>query len=80
MIYEYYILGKIPYKIERGGRGSSYLVRIQDSEFTETFDLIPKGPVIKYGCGQKWVVSKKIEKHRVSIEIFAAAAAFVLSL
>ncbi len=36
MIYEYNIIGKIPYKMEKGGRGSSYLVRIQDSEFTET--------------------------------------------
>ncbi len=27
--------------LERGGGGSGYLVRIQDSKFTETFDLIP---------------------------------------
>ena len=46
MIYEYYILGKILYKTERGGGGSSCLVRIQDSECTETFDLIPKTEIV----------------------------------
>ena len=33
---------KIEYKIERGRYGSNYIVRMQDSESTETFHPIPK--------------------------------------
>ncbi len=57
-MFELYINWENPYKIERGGgRGSSYLVRIQDSEFSRNFG---PHPLVALGHRAKLVTNGQV--------------------